>query len=393
MIDKNISLITIEDIKYLVENKVVENKRLEYKKELHVDTDSEKKEFLADVSSFSNASGGKIIYGVTENRNDGTAAKINGLNIDNVDSTIQKLENIIVSGIEPRIPSIEIKPLINHEKNYVLIIDIPKSFMSPHRVIYKNHGHFYSRTSNGKYALDVAELRTLFNFSESIYERVRNFRNDRISKVSAHEMPINFINKPKCLLHLIPLTSFDPSFSINMDIIVKSPDITRPIYCSGYSFRFNFEGYLTYSMGSDNKAYSYVQIYKNGIIEAVTIGLLGDLKEGYGIPSLTFEEELIIAFKLYYQLLKKLEIPAPFITALTLIDVKGQYMGVDSLFNSIHKQVTIDRDILVIPEEIVQDYNQDGDKVLKPIFDSVWNSCGFAFSRYYDSEKNWVGRQ
>lgn len=392
MIDKNISNITVEDIQSLIENSIVENKRLEYKREFHVDKDSDKKEFLADISSFANASGGKIIYGIIENTKDGTPEKINGLKLDNIDQTVQKLENIIIAGIEPRISSIDLKPIKYKENNYILVIDIPKSFLSPHRVIFKNHGHFYSRTSNGKYQLDVSELRTAFNFSESIYEKVRNFRNHRISQVSAGEMPIKFINESKCLLHLIPLTSFDPAFSIDLNFVVSNPELVRPIYCSGYSFRFNFEGYLIYTMGSENKAYSYIQVYKNGIIEAVSGSLLGSTSEGYGIPSLTFETELLKAFNIYYSLMQKLKIPTPFIVALTLIDVKGQFMGVNSPRSSIHEIGKIDRDILIIPEEIVQNYDQKADKILKPIFDSVWNTCGYAYSIYYDNESNWIGK-
>ncbi len=44
--------ITIEDINSLVENSVCENKFLEYKKELNIGTDAEKKEFLADLKKF-----------------------------------------------------------------------------------------------------------------------------------------------------------------------------------------------------------------------------------------------------------------------------------------------------------------------------------------------------
>jgi hypothetical protein len=47
-----------DEIDSLVENEVREGKTLEYKEKLAGSTDSEKKEFLADVSSFANAAGG-----------------------------------------------------------------------------------------------------------------------------------------------------------------------------------------------------------------------------------------------------------------------------------------------------------------------------------------------
>lgn len=388
MIDKNIANISLEDIQFLIDNSIVENKRLEYKKELHLENDTEKKEFLADISSFANASGGKLIFGITENRKTGAPEKVSGIKIDNPDQTIQKLENIIKSSIEPRIPSIEIGTILKTDDLYLIIIDIPKSFLSPHRVIYKNHGHFYSRTTNGKYPLDVSELRTAFNFSESIIERVRNFRIQRISKVNAGEMPIEFIDGSKCLLHLIPVISFDPSYTIEINKVVENPELIRPIYTMGYSYRYNFDGYLSYAPGIGDKAYTYSQIYKNGIIEAVH----GKLLDHDLIRSLTFETEILKAFKTYYSSLKELKVPLPLIVSLTLIGVKGKSLEVYNQSPFTEEINKIDRDILVIPEQIAETYDSSADKILKPIFDTIWNTCGYAFSRYYDKDGHWRGR-
>ena len=66
LFDKKIENINIEDIESLIENSVCENKNLDYKRELHIDTDSDKKEFLADISSFANSNGGDIIFGIEE---------------------------------------------------------------------------------------------------------------------------------------------------------------------------------------------------------------------------------------------------------------------------------------------------------------------------------------
>lgn len=70
MINKKIDDITIDDIKLLIVNSVCESKSLEYKKELHIENDADKKEFLADVSSFANSTGGDIIFGIEEDDND-----------------------------------------------------------------------------------------------------------------------------------------------------------------------------------------------------------------------------------------------------------------------------------------------------------------------------------
>ena len=55
MINKDINDITELDLHHLIDDEVIERKTLDYKAELPGNTDSAKKEFFADVSSFSNA--------------------------------------------------------------------------------------------------------------------------------------------------------------------------------------------------------------------------------------------------------------------------------------------------------------------------------------------------
>src|SRR5579863_7572886 len=68
MLPANIEEITSTHIESLVAEKVTEHKTLEYKEKLPEGTDGAKKEFLADVCSFANSSGGYIIYGIRDQR-------------------------------------------------------------------------------------------------------------------------------------------------------------------------------------------------------------------------------------------------------------------------------------------------------------------------------------
>ena len=65
MFKKSINDISIKDIESLIDRKERENLHLEYKEKIG-NSDSDKKEFLKDVSGFSNGSGGFLIIGVKE---------------------------------------------------------------------------------------------------------------------------------------------------------------------------------------------------------------------------------------------------------------------------------------------------------------------------------------
>ena len=49
----------------------------------------------------------------------------------------------------------------------------------------------------------------------------------------------------------------------------------------------------------------------------------------------------------------------------------------------------IDRDILQLPEAIVETYDARPEIILKPAFDAIWNACGFAKSLNYDEKGEW----
>ncbi len=389
MINKEIDQITEEDLQALKDNSVPEGKTVEYKESLPGNSDSDKKESLADVSSFANASGGDLIFGIIENKKTGTPKSLEGLSIENVDQEIQRLENMIRDGIAPRILAISTKQIPLSNSKVALLIRIPKSWNAPHRVILGGHDKFYSRSSNGKYPLDVGELRIAFNLSETITERIRNFRLDRLSKILANEIPVTLYDNPKIVLHLIPIISFNPAQSYNVDKIASHPEIMGPINCGAWDNRYNLDGFLTYSRVEEGKTRSYVQLFRNGIIEAVEGWLLRARGERPSIPSISYEERLISSLPVYLSTLKELNIEPPIFIFLTLVGVRGYSMGVDTWRYDIDEVCTIDRDILSLPEVVIDNYDVSAEKVLKPCFDATWNACGFPGSLYYNEQGEW----
>lgn len=391
MIGKNIDQITEEDLQALIDNAVLEGKTIEYKQSLPGNSDSDKKEFLADISSFANASGGDLIYGMIEDSNTGTPKRLEGLTIENVDQEIARLDNTIREGIEPRILEKIIKPVELSNSKTALIIRVPKSWINPHRVSFKGHDKFCSRSTNGKYPLDVAELRVAFNLSETITERIRKFREDRISNIFADETPMPFYDNPQIVLHLIPIISFSPAQSYDIGKIASHPEKMRPIFCSGWNHRYNLDGFLTYSEGQKGKSHSYVQLFKNGIVEAVE-GLLLQPGEELSIPSIRYEKELIISLRNYLSVLKTLNVELPVFIFLTLLGVKGYSMSVaiDRKDFSIDEVHPIDRNVLFLPEVVIESYDVIPEDILRPCFDSIWNACGFPRSENYNDAGKWV---
>lgn len=391
-----------QDLKDFINNRVIEKKDLEYKLTLpNFDNDTEKVEILADISSFANTNGGVLIYGIREEA--GEPKEIVGMEIEDIDKTVSRIENILRDGIKPRIPGIETHPIKLSTGKIVLIISIPKSFISPHRVIFRGHDKFYARNTNGKYQMDVDELRIAFNLSQTITEKIRDFRKERIAEIMNDETPVPMPKGAKICLHLIPFISLKPGqiYELKENVLRTLP----PIYSEGWNYRYNFDGFVTFNFINkgeySGKSWSYVQFFRNGILESVDGQILkarsNKEKRLYFIPGFSLEKELIKAFKNYLTIFKTLNIELPIFVFLSLTEVKGYSMftrGTSKIRDDENNNIPkIDRNVLLLPEVLIETYDCSPEKVLKPCFDSIWNACGYPYSHYYNEKGEWIGEK
>jgi hypothetical protein len=376
------------DLRSLIANQVAEGKTVEYKQQLPGGSDSDKKEFLADVSSFANTGGGDLVLGMTEQQ--GVPTGIPGLTSGDLDLELQRLDSIISSGLEPRIRYAT--KFVDCGGARVLIVRIEKSWIGPHRVKFQGHDKFYGRNSTGKYPLDVEQLRVAFTQTSALTDRIRAFRAGRIISLVNNETPVPFVEGPKLVLHCIPLESFTGLRQYDILRFYETPELLPALGTRGGSQRINLEGVLTVSRGGGDSAYSYAHLYRIGLIEAVNGNVLA--REWHGasvIPSIAYEEQVIRYLPQCFKVLANLGCGAPVLVALTLIGVRGLRMGDDPYALEIGQP--IDRDTLTLPETVVEDLNSKPENILRPMFDLVWNACGYPRSRNFDADGNWLKRR
>lgn len=164
----------------------------------------------------------------------------------------------------------------------------------------------------------------------------------------------------------------------------------RPLYGSAWNTRINFDGALAYAPHpKSGLAGAYTQVFHSGAVEGVEAVMLRreDGGKPHKIPSLALERALIDALAMYAELLRELNVPGPFLLALSLLDVRGLEMAVD--IRRFESGYAIDRPDLIIPETLVEDLAQPADVLLKPHLDAIWNATGHAGSLNYDDAGRW----
>ncbi len=116
---------------------------IDYKSEIHLKDDKDNAEFIADVTSFANTLGRYLIIGIKENQGVPSEIKgisqiqINNASNSNPDQWKQVLDTILRTKVDPRLPHYEIKIITLSSGNKVIAIEIPQSWISPHRNGYK----------------------------------------------------------------------------------------------------------------------------------------------------------------------------------------------------------------------------------------------------------------
>lgn len=391
MIAKALDQVTEADLQALISNEVREGRAIEYKRELSVSSDAEKKEFLADISSFANTGGGDLIFGIEEDA--GAPRGISGLTFVDQDAEIRRVESVIASGLEPRI-RYELR-VIACQAGPVLVFRTERSWTGPHRVVFKGHDKFYGRNAAGKYPLDVMELRSAFALTGSVAEKIRAFRMDRVISLAKGETPLPFVEGAKLILHLLPVEAFVGQATID---VVKYAQPSgqlqlKPMATSSWSNRINLDGVISYSSsgGPHPIVYTYTQLYRSGVLEAVNGTLLNQEHQGrHIIPSIAYEQRPMQYLPLALEVLRSSGVAPPVVVALTLAGVKGFEMSTDRFaFVASDK---IPQEILMLPEHWLTDFATPPGKILKPMFDIVWNACGFERSSNFDNEGNWIAR-
>ena len=376
-------------LKRLIGNKISEGLTLDYKRDLNIGTANEKKEFLSDITSFANAEGGVIIYGVEEEEeeiattnNTGRPGKIVGIPIESKESLILKIEDIITNGIQPRIQNKRIS-LIDIDSKTMVVITIPKSYGIPHMVTYEKTNKFYKRRISGKYLLDVFELNQMFMQSNELQERAEAFVTHRIETVLTNNFIPNIITENGAFIHIVPL-----SFQQNLIGLTGEADYVTIMDLFGHLISLNdqhhnFEGYIMTSLRGGT-VYGYFQVFRNGILEYYWTDYIDiiqpDDQKYFFIENLEIDCINMVSNAIAYY--DKIGIYSPLLVFINLFGLTHSRIYTRSEFRG-PKQILSNS--VAIPPILIKSYDSKIANELKPAFDIIWQSWGYQKSKFYNN--------
>jgi len=397
---KSLDKITEDDLLGLIKSEAVENRQLEYKRELPGIAEKDKREFVRDVVSFANSAGGHIIFGI--GATNGIPTELVPISEDKIDDAKLRLESIIRTSVEPTIQGLKIDS-VKLSNGRALIIEIPRSLFGLHLI--KGRGAFITRTSAGKSELDVGEIRAAFAGAEAASARMREFRAERTWRLQNGEALWPLISSRVGVMHILPLASFaSGAYYCAIDKIPR--EVGEILYPMGrrpsvYVPKITFDGYANQMNwgGKGGALHGYSHIFRNGAIESVNADFLdqffgpaeiaqGDAAQLYWLEILTMDcaERML-------RMMELLEIPGPYYLLLAFLNVKGFRVtrgGERPRFVQDYR--TVDRENLILPEVLIESTDVSIESEMRSSFDMVWNACGWQRSFSYTDDRypeNW----
>ena len=397
MINKPLDQVTKDEILAIVENKVHEGQRLEFKESFpKKDNDDERTKFLCTVASLANSMGGDVIFGIAERRQDKKRTGetyVKGLDAAgfDFDKERNRLTESILKGIDPRVGRVGFRLVEGLPEGPVVVMRVPMSLDAPHMVVFNELNKFYSRHSGGRYTLGVREIRQAFLASDLLQDRIRAFRNQRITAIVGGETPVILRPEAKIVLHVIPYSALDRPGSIDLAAAHGRRHELKTIGDTNKTSRHNLDGFVVYGgqSGDDPRYEAYTQVFRVGVVEAVNPHILEGNKRHIdgptSIPSQYYEEAIIAALGSMLKLLETSGGEPPISIMLSLAGVKGLVMALGQRWMGA-SQSGIDRDLLFLPEVVVEGYGPTAEEILKPIFEAVWQAAGFEKNLNYGED-------
>jgi hypothetical protein len=378
-------------IQRLFDNQIQEGKTLDYKREINLKSNDDKRELLADITSFANTDGGVIIFGIEEKKNErgentGLPERACDLKIDNTDKFLLSLEDIIHNNTEPRLASVQIK-FINYEEQKLLIVGVSKYIGLPFMVTLNSTNKFYKRRTTGKYLVDVYELSEIFLKNYKMKEKAEQFRLSRLKKVRELEFLPNLDINGSYFLHIIPLGYLDENL-IELSNYQRIEQLKRdlaPIDSSGYNHRHNLEGFLTYYVYVSQEIKSYAQLFRDGTMEYYTSTMhhqRNSDEAALNFSGYYLEKETIEKVEQSFRIYEYLKIEPPYLIFISVFDLRdGLIEGPNLIFTK-----RGERNEVHLPSVIFNSRTEDIEAKMKNTFDIFWQSANYLKSPYYDDK-------
>lgn len=394
MLPANLSETTQADLDHLVAERAPEGAHLDFKRQLPSNWDYEaKKRFIADVVAFANAGGGDLVYGIDEN-SEAAASAVVPQTFSSVDVEVRRLQDLVLELAEPRLPGVKIHAVpakVGVATGHCIIIRVPQSWAGPHRS--KVNCHFYVRDGLRNRQLDIPEVRALFLRSDTQAQRMRDFRAERLAKISTGQTPVTLDAAPKLVIHVIPTQAALGQAYIDPTRYTKGQQRLPVIGTLPASpVNLNLDGAFAPIVAS-GKPPGYTQQFRQGYFEAVWKLAPSGKEPTSVLPGVAYESYVNNFLGSVRGELSRLDLSQDLAVFMSLLDADQAVLSGPGEFgiSGSYSIKGFDRKDILLPDVLIDASSTIG-RAMRPAYDLMYQAAGYEGSPNYGDDGEWHGR-
>lgn len=387
------------DLVALVENKVPEGTRLDYKQTLELEGEPKKHEFRKDIVGFANSAGGAIIYGVSEERdengkNTGLPGEIVGLPDEVLTNVEERITHLVRSMTDPTYASLEFSRITHDSKN-VLIVGIQRSPFGPHAAVVNGHRRFYMRISSSTLPMETPEIRRSILESENRGSACDLFRRRRLSEVWHGGLIPNLRTEGGLFVHLFPLSYSNRQ--IDFHAAVNRTRCLGLFFTGDYKRSYNLDGRMIYEGYPQIR--TYLQLFRDLRAEYFSTDCLhlleSDGRREIVIRGDVLNAHIVRATYYFFDLLKSLDLLQPVAIALSLVEAQGRALisetrpmtHTEALDEASHR---FDRNEILAMPSILEIEEAMHEEFLREPVETLWQSAGWPTDPFAETRRRSV---
>jgi hypothetical protein len=212
--------------------------------------------------------------------------------------------------------------------------------------------------------------------------------------------PVKLTTEHLIVVHVLPVVSARPDLRLGTADLQKllQQHLAWPMNSRGYGPSFNMDGLIAMSNVGADGCNSFVQVFRNGFLESVESETLspklmpGQAEPVAIIPGIAWEKRILEVAPKYVKAMEVLGLPPPYVASVSLLNVRGYVMYAGTRYWGGNGR-PVDRDHLITDEILIEAPEKPVWRLFRPVFDQVWNGCGWAASVNYDQNGDWVQRE
>jgi Putative DNA-binding domain len=391
--------ITQADAQSLIDRQIRENRTLDFKRGLRLDTDQQKKELLKDITAMANAAGGTLLYGAVEGDGDdrGMIVGLEPMPLipDDLDLRVSQL---LRDCVDQPLAGVQTRAIPCTGGGFLYVIRVQASARAPHSFrLGKVQHHLYARGTVSNDPMTMTQVKDLAMRAASAVDRamavvehrtvVARRLDERRAPNRGSSLPhLPTLARGVLLLHVLPLgteiADGGPDFA-NISVFMRLRDVLPPLLVDSdpRDERMGLDGLsmestLRDAMGSS----AHALLLRGGGIEFSRVGLFEPRSARTGEPvtldSGELERSVIASLREAERLARDGLLGSPVLVSLRILDTLGARLTTRTRLDvDLSNRSTAEAELLV-PPVVLTEWGTSADHAARRLFDVVWQAFG-----------------